>query len=94
MLSQAAIKTNEPQLAFYAMQLAVRRSDCIAAEGFLSQAQELGIDSNKKGDGLLLVGGCAFDNGDKNTARRYFQQAIGVAGSAVVAQQWLAYLPE
>jgi TolA-binding protein len=93
-LSQAAIKTNEPQLAFYAMQLAVRRSDCIAAEGFLSQAQELGIDSNKKGDGLLLVGGCAFDNGDKNTARRYFQQAIGVAGSAVVAQQWLAYLPE
>jgi predicted Zn-dependent protease len=93
-LSQAAIKTNEPQLAFYAMQLAVRRSDCIAAEGFLSQAQELGLDSNKKGDGLLLVGGCAFDNGDKNTARRYFQQALGVAGSAVVAQQWLAYLPE
>ncbi|MFP6846707.1 MAG: hypothetical protein VB958_15990 [Thalassolituus sp.] len=93
-LSQAAIKTNEPQLAFYAMQLAVRRSDCVAAEGFLSQAQELGLDSNKKGDGLLLVGGCAFDNGDKNTARRYFQQALGVAGSAVVAQQWLAYLPE
>ncbi|CCU72092.1 hypothetical protein [Thalassolituus oleivorans] len=93
-LSQAAIKTNEPQLAFYAMQLAVRSSDCIAAEGFLSQAQELGLDSNKKGDGLLLVGGCAFDNGDKNTARRYFQQALGVAGSAVVAQQWLAYLPE
>ncbi len=93
-LSQAAIKTNEPQLAFYAMQHAVRRSDCIAAEGFLSQAQELGLDSNKKGDGLLLVGGCAFDNGDKNTARRYFQQALGVAGSAVVAQQWLAYLPE
>lgn len=93
-LSQAAIKTNEPQLAFYAMQLAVRRSSCVAAEGFLSQAQELGLDSNKKGDGLLLVGGCAFDNGDKNTARRYFQQALGVAGSAVVAQQWLAYLPE
>ena len=93
-LNQAAIKTNEPQLAFYAMQLAVRRSDCVAAEGFLSQAQELGLDSNKKGDGLLLVGGCAFDNGDKNTARRYFQQALGVAGSAVVAQQWLAYLPE
>ncbi|MFP6791292.1 MAG: hypothetical protein VB954_15020 [Thalassolituus sp.] len=93
-LSQAAIKTNEPQLAFYAMQLAVRRSDCIAAEGFLSQAQELGLDSKKKGDGLLLVGGCAFDNGDKNTARRYFQQALGVAGSAVVALQWLAYLPE
>lgn len=93
-LSQAAIKTNEPQLAFYAMQLAVRRSNCVAAEGFLSQAQELGLDSNKKGDGLLLVGGCAFDNGDKNTARRYFQQALGVAGSAVVAQQWLAYLPE
>ncbi|WP_225666690.1 hypothetical protein [Thalassolituus oleivorans] len=93
-LSQAAIKTNEPQLAVYAMQLAVRRSSCVAAEGFLSQAQELGLDSNKKGDGLLLVGGCAFDNGDKNTARRYFQQALGVAGSAVVAQQWLAYLPE
>ncbi|MBQ0779363.1 MAG: hypothetical protein KBT79_01025 [Thalassolituus oleivorans] len=93
-LNQAAIKTNEPQLAFYAMQLAVRRSSCVAAEGFLSQAQELGLDSNKKGDGLLLVGGCAFDNGDKNTARRYFQQALGVAGSAVVAQQWLAYLPE
>jgi len=93
-LSQAAIKTNDPQLAFYAMQLAVRRSDCVAAEGFLNQAQELGLESNKKGDGLLLVGGCAFDSGDKNTARRYFQQALGVPGSAVAAQQWLAYLPE
>ena len=93
-LSQTAIKTNDPQLAFYAMQLAVRRSDCVAAEGFLSQAQELGIESNKKGDGLLMVGGCAFDSGDENTARRYFQQALGVPSSAVIARQWLAYLPE
>ncbi|PCI48525.1 MAG: hypothetical protein COB43_07685 [Oceanospirillales bacterium] len=93
-LSRAAIKTNNPQLAFYAMQLAVRRSDCVAAEGFLNQAQELGIESNKQGDGLLLVGGCAFDSDDKNTARRYFQQALTLPSSAVLARQWLAYLPE